>query len=322
MEYFRKIVTYNDGVNGNIGNYLANFGFVGENDTSLAGKDFISSAAVAKQSKIFYKNDDLKQCCVRGLGNSGMSLNQWADFRYLNSTLNLDNEYNVGSWYGTNYTRGEWIGAYTSLLSPTTLHHAGTQNNAIIYSQLSLIKTKNNGFIWNNVYRGSSASPTNLCLATNDLITQTGYQYPVSPSNNCSLIGIPPVNNSAISNYIYISWTNSDNNFGNLLWDCLNTVIYHTKSEGRWSDGQWTDLPGSKLPNYEWFNRDISFAQYTNLNKNVCVLIKMPYQSGYLENVYLMSTAPSNFKSGGVFSFAGRTFMNLYSNVVIELPTD
>lgn len=316
MEYFRKIVTYNDGVNGNIGNYLANFGFVGENGTSLAGKDFISTREIAKQTQIYWKNDDAKQSCIRNI-NAGESAPTYRPYRYFSS---------IGKWYGNN----SWVDSlsdihgHSSFISPSSIN---VGESATVFSQLSLISLPNGGFIWNNVYRGTSSAPTNLVLVNNNYPNHAGGSNSaglaqLNDFGMCSLIGIPPALQSSDvqSKYIYISACYPREKYwwsGNLrmLWDFLDDVVIANVSDNT------TNFTTTE-PGYENLLFDIEHASYTNLNKNVCVLIKMPRDKGYLENVYLMSTAPSNFKSGGVFSFAGRTFINLYSNVVIELPND
>ena len=61
---------------------------------------------------------------------------------------------------------------------------------------------------------------------------------------------------------------------------------------------------------------------YTNINQNVCSLIKMPYNTGYIDGIYLLATSPQPLKECTFFSFNGRNFLNLLANLVIELtPT-
>ena len=58
-------------------------------------------------------------------------------------------------------------------------------------------------------------------------------------------------------------------------------------------------------------------------NTNVCTLTKMPYNSTYINGAYLCTTSPfADGVSGKIFSFGGRTFMGIYNNLVLELPSN
>ena len=60
---------------------------------------------------------------------------------------------------------------------------------------------------------------------------------------------------------------------------------------------------------------------YTNVNENVCSMIKMPYDNGYIDGVYLLTTAPQQLEDATFFSFDGRNFLNVFDNYVVELPS-
>lgn len=66
----------------------------------------------------------------------------------------------------------------------------------------------------------------------------------------------------------------------------------------------------------------VSDYDKTDVNTNTCVLVKMPYNNSFCENVYLMSTAPQEVKPASFFSFGGRNFMNIWDNIVVELPNN
>ncbi len=58
-------------------------------------------------------------------------------------------------------------------------------------------------------------------------------------------------------------------------------------------------------------------------NTNVCTLAKIPYNSTYINGIYLCTTSPfADGVSGKIFSFGGRTFMGIYNNLVLELPSN
>ena len=60
---------------------------------------------------------------------------------------------------------------------------------------------------------------------------------------------------------------------------------------------------------------------YTNTNANVCALIKVPFDTGYIDNLYLLATSPRELADATFFSFNGRNFLNVFDNYVIELPS-
>ena len=60
---------------------------------------------------------------------------------------------------------------------------------------------------------------------------------------------------------------------------------------------------------------------YTNTNANVCALIKVPFDTGYIDNLYLLATSPKELTDATFFSFNGRNFLNVFDNYVIELPS-
>ena len=58
-------------------------------------------------------------------------------------------------------------------------------------------------------------------------------------------------------------------------------------------------------------------------NNNVCTLAKIPYNSTYINGIYLCTTSPfQDGVSGKTFSFGGRTFIGMYNNLVLELPSN
>ena len=63
-----------------------------------------------------------------------------------------------------------------------------------------------------------------------------------------------------------------------------------------------------------------------NFTPNVCILTKAPYQSGFIDNLYMMTTCTRSKEQGATtkgdfFSFAGRNFINIFGNMVLELPS-
>jgi hypothetical protein len=79
----------------------------------------------------------------------------------------------------------------------------------------------------------------------------------------------------------------------------------------------------------------------TDYKANVCTLIKYPYESGFLNNLFIITTVPqlgctwdftnntwtpNNNAAYGLsnkfFSFGGRNFYGIDSNLAVELPAD
>ena len=61
---------------------------------------------------------------------------------------------------------------------------------------------------------------------------------------------------------------------------------------------------------------------YVDVNSNVCVLTKIPYNNGFCDNMFAMTTAPQEIFPARFFSFGGRNFMNVWDNLVLELPNN
>ena len=75
---------------------------------------------------------------------------------------------------------------------------------------------------------------------------------------------------------------------------------------------------------------DSNGTSYTDVKNNVCTLIKYPYQDGFLNNLFIISTAPERTRwdvwkntqglTGKFFSFGGRNFFCPVYNLAVELP--
>lgn len=75
---------------------------------------------------------------------------------------------------------------------------------------------------------------------------------------------------------------------------------------------------------------DSNGTTYTDVKNNVCTLIKYPYQDGFLNNLFIISTAPERTRwdvwkdtqglTGKFFSFGGRNFFCPVYNLAVELP--
>ena len=77
---------------------------------------------------------------------------------------------------------------------------------------------------------------------------------------------------------------------------------------------------------------DSNGTSYTDVKNNICTLIKYPYQDGFLNNLFIISTAPERTRwdvwkntqglTGKFFSFGGRNFFCPVYNLAVELPAN
>lgn len=66
-----------------------------------------------------------------------------------------------------------------------------------------------------------------------------------------------------------------------------------------------------------------AYSTHTDINQNVCTLVKYPWEGGMLDNLYIMTTAPSNIGDDvAFFSISNRNFMKVFENIVVELPSN
>ena len=138
--------------------------------------------------------------------------------------------------------------------------------------------------------------------------------------HRCSsyFIGIPPTNN--INNWVYL--------YGGGPLSYPNVSIVSTPRQIDFQKGRLIDntVYGETIAENSLdysYNIDYKTSYDSiDINPNVCTLIKMPYNNGFMDNLYLMSTAPSQIKYYSFFSFGGRNFLNLVDNIVVELPNN
>ena len=109
----------------------------------------------------------------------------------------------------------------------------------------------------------------------------------------------PTASNS--SNYNHRIWIDGTTRYLNFI-DGANKYI--SKEGGIASNSTWKPL------------------LTVDVNQNVCTLMHVPYDNTYLDNIYLLVTAPQEDMDSKFFSFGGRNFLNLGTNIVVELPAN
>lgn len=87
-----------------------------------------------------------------------------------------------------------------------------------------------------------------------------------------------------------------------------------------------------------------SAGTQVDVKQNICTMIKYPYLNGFLSNLFIITTSPNkgaiykantdsrkyeyfrdndaNYLDGKFFSFNGRNFYGIYSNLAVELPAN
>lgn len=179
-----------------------------------------------------------------------------------------------------------------------------TWQSRYYYTELIFIPLKNNGFFLTNrtpKYTYHSGNYYNDFNPSPPLGIDSLMQYldgqDVVPS---FLTGIAPTQSSIINNYIYF--------FGG----GVPVNDYYTRTID-------TQKGGIFDPTQVYGDTASSMVR-TNINENICTLMQMPYNSYFLDNIFLMSTAPQQLKDCSFFSFGGRNFFNIIDNIVVELP--
>ena len=145
--------------------------------------------------------------------------------------------------------------------------------------------------------------------------TNSMYGYYLYCSNGIfNLIGIPPCKGN--SNWTYLLYTSAA--FGNNA--ATSNYNYSLIDFG---DGKVLDIPFKSnfiRPYNATSDKVYNELTYTNVNNNICSMIKLPYDNGYIDGVYLLTTAPQQLEDATFFSFDGRNFLNVFDNYVVELP--
>ena len=128
-----------------------------------------------------------------------------------------------------------------------------------------------------------------------------------------TLIGLPPCKGN--NNWTYLLYTR------NAYLSNKYEYTLFTKALIDFGDGKVFDMPFKS--NFIRKNNITSYNEltYTDINNNVCSLVKMPYDTGYIDGLYLMTTSPQQLEDCTFFSFDGRNFLNVFENYVLELPS-
>ena len=201
---------------------------------------------------------------------------------------------------------------YTHLSNGSNEHPSVTSNYDWINWNLPLhlifIPLKNNGF-YLNMCQDPHSDYIPSSYTTLPILHPYGQRNYTWGSFYLNLIGLSP--SKQINNWVYLYFAN---------WYYIDNSSYGNTNYIDFGDSRTiTCLFFSNISPYSALT---NVTQYININQNICSLIRMPYDTEYVNNLYLLVTAPGQVKPGTFFSFGGRNFLNIISNYVVELPSD
>lgn len=166
-------------------------------------------------------------------------------------------------------------------------------------------------------------TPTpNLNIKIYGTARDNGQYLPCNGDGVLNFIGLPPSTGNPL-HWTYIIYTSNGyySPSGDPPEQENPSYTHHIIDYG---NGRITDIP-FRSGYIRKYNDDNPISKnnltYTNVNANVCSLIKMPFDTGYIDNIYLLATAPKSLEDGTFFSFNGRNFLNVFENYVLELPS-
>lgn len=233
---------------------------------------------------------------------------------------------------------------YGGLQFPATHSFYGHPDNTTTGKVIFFIPLKNKGFL----YKTSDAD-TNLTIQpfrkyqepehVTGINIWRGWAAWIGFQSNVS--NLTPYSYLAISSLSAIQRNSNNSNFQR--YEDLTTLPvswYHsTKTSNTpkydyhklWIDGITRHIPFLDGANcYSDFTYPNNPAQScwwkpmltVDVNQNVCTLMHVPYDNTYLDNIYLLVTAPQEDMDNKFFSFSGRNFLNVMGNIVVELPAN
>ena len=302
----------------------------------------------AELNTLVFHNSQLNSFGFCNLDGSKINNYTWYDtalnFRYSLDTKkqsyfiqNTPSHYN---YYGYRYIRNLGkIGFHRSDGVTTTIitdqASSSTGMPSTLVATVVFLPLKNNGFLLNirsdtmrdyaTFHIGTNMNDSrdyNFNVATPSPTLQT-KTYGTNYIANCwasgvpgviTIIGIPPCKSNLNWTYIFYGITCYYLDGGNYY--TYNTAIID------YGDGKVINLP-YKSNFIKTINGPAAYNEltYTNVNENVCSMIKMPYDNGYIDGIYLLTTAPQQLEDATFFSFDGRNFLNVFDNYVVELPS-
>lgn len=332
MDFYRHFYTYEDGC-ANIIPDFSRLGFLStKTNEAVETQDLRYDKTPQEADPLYWHNDIVHSCYIA------------IQHEYPNRTDD-DNRFiyfirDGSGWLETSYS-------YAQCIIFSSIHRSTYQSWKRAHSMI-FIPLKNGGFLLNvqaqasyNYDRYKEIIRPNLPLVIrgekSDYVPFFSQLYDDCGYNSYVLIGIPPSNKSALSSYLYISQKyniNSSSSYTNMQG---STSFYNadrdvTKAAQR--PYFIISTPGSApfkglIPmcsSNTTSQGSMLDPLYLDFNPNTCVLTKAPYENGFIDNLYIMTTCPRSKSQGTTtkgdfFSFEGRNFVNVFGNMVLELPS-
>ena len=312
MEIFRHYYTETElNTNNFFKQHMNNFGFCNLDGSKINYSFSYDNDNIATSMR--YKLDTKKQTYLYyNMNRSG----KFSNYYWVHELSDIGARLSNGSIYYPTYRNA--------------LHSSGSTSPATVI----FLPLKNNGFLLNIrslTYQYTNWTP-NPSSSSNDIrdkgflintptpslnVKIYGQNSMYNYTNGCTVgvfnfIGLPPCKSNL--NWTYIIYTSAS-------FDAWGNSNYNYKYID-FGDGKVLDLPfvsryirslNSPTPAY-------NEPTYSNINENICSMIKLPYDNGYIDGVYLLTTAPQQLEDATFFSFDGRNFLNVFDNYVLELP--
>ena len=313
MEIFRHYYTEAElNTNNFFKQHMNNFGFCNL-DGSKINYAMPNTSSTGTTTSIRYKLDTKKQTYLYYDENRGdrYSLNGWTH-ELSDIGVRLSNNEVKYATYQQKIDVSEHTSAATVIFLPLKNNGFLLNIRSLTLQYVSFTPNPSNS---SNDIRDKGFLINTPTPSLNVKIYGQNPMYVHSVGNNTgvfNLIGLPPCKANANWTYIlYTSATMGDSSHSNYNYKLID-----------YGDGKVLDLPfvSNFIREYNSSTPAYNELTYTNVNNNICSMIKLPYDNGYIDGVYLLTTAPQQLEDATFFSFDGRNFLNVFDNYVLELP--
>lgn len=251
-----------------------------------------------KYDKLASKNYNTFSLGVGGTG-SGWGFNRGS---FIGARLNYKGG-TKGSGFNLTMSQDAWLNNYNEIIITPSAN-----------PKVFFIPLLNHGFVLNMRTNGISqqegADPDGAYYRGQTPTLKTLYWNPGNNSSNGAnktIIALPPSEKIKTLGFTYIAFQRREDNPSS--YNLVSNI--------------WTDPNNVTSLQYTESISSINYDKHTNISQDVCTLIRYPYQNAFLDNLYIMSMMPKQFDNDvAYFSLAGRNFMKVFDNLVVELPTN
>lgn len=159
-----------------------------------------------------------------------------------------------------------------------------------------------------------------------------GESSQVTRASCVNVLGIPVMNNIDNNDFIYLILSKYKYNYGyadnaGKSWIKMidsvndNDLILH---EAIPDFSQYSVIMDNDIGTQaQQATADTFYRSHIDLSQNVCTLVKFPYENTFLDNLFIMTTAPTKVTDeASFFTINNRNFMKVFENIVVELPTN